>query len=114
MGRAGFLATLALTWSLAAVTSAQIPDSWKGEVQLDTEIPSFSPVSGAMVMTKSGGVVPIDVSHGMIRGQASIPYSNNIDIPPAPPALKALGTRSCPEPPPPWPRPARQPPPCSI
>ncbi len=60
--------------------AAQIPSTWKGEMQVDTEMPTVS-FSGALVMLKTSGIVPIDATEGTIKGSARLPYQNDLDHP---------------------------------
>lgn len=83
MGQATVRAALLLFVFVAAFglpAGAQIPPTWKGEVEIDSEIPTVS-LSGAITMVKTGGTVPITADNGTIQGKASIPYVNDVDAP---------------------------------
>ena len=75
-----FVVTVAVIVIVGSTRAAEIPSSWKGELQVDTEIPTVS-LNGALVMVKTGGPVSIDASQGNIQGKARLPYQNDFDHP---------------------------------
>lgn len=69
---------VALTISPAA--TSKIPENWVGELEVEQDVPQFSPVGGAVVAAKTTGKFLIRASAAGIQGRGTMPYRSTLQF----------------------------------